>query len=49
VVAPPRRVLKDSPANRPVVLGGGKRPFAEGSARLGLELGSVVPLRSRRA
>ncbi|MEU4250109.1 dihydrofolate reductase family protein [Amycolatopsis sp. NPDC026612] len=40
----------------PVVLGGGKRPFAEGTARLGLELvesrtfdGSVVLLRFRRA
>jgi len=40
----------------PVVLGGGKRPFAEGTARLGLELaeartfdGQVVLLRFRRA
>ncbi len=40
----------------PVVLGGGKRPFAEGTARIGLELvesrtfdGSVVLLRFRRA
>lgn len=40
----------------PVVLGGGKRPFAEGTARLGLELaesrtfdGRVVLLRFRRA
>ncbi|WP_439378315.1 dihydrofolate reductase family protein [Amycolatopsis lexingtonensis] len=40
----------------PVVLGGGKRPFAEGTARLGLELagsrtfdGRVVLLRYRRA
>jgi dihydrofolate reductase len=40
----------------PVVLGGGKRPFAEGTARLGLDLvesrtfdGRVVLLRFRRA
>jgi dihydrofolate reductase len=40
----------------PVVLGGGKRPFADGTARLGLELvesrtfdGRVVLLRFRRA